>query len=152
MDPIEERLQTSQPIENRRERAMLNIFHTGNTLRNRINDCLKSFELTDPQYNVLRILRGQRGKPMNLFEVGDRMVHRESNVSRIVDKLEAKGLVQRKEDPANRRRVDITITEAGLAALGAIQPLLDEEIRFCFDGLDAAQIEVLCELLDKIQA
>lgn len=152
MVPIEERLKTSQPIENRRERALLNILHTGNTLRNRINDRLKSFELTDPQYNVLRILRGQRGKVMNLFEIGDRMVHRESNVSRIVDKLEAKDLVQRKEDPANRRRVDITITDAGLQALAVIQPMLDQEIRASFDGLDEAQIEALCDLLDKIQA
>ncbi len=152
MDTIEDRLKTSQPIENRRERALLNIFHTANTLRNRLNDCLKSFELTDPQYNVLRILRGQRGKPMNLFEIGDRMVHRESNVSRIVDKLEAKRLVLRKEDPANRRRVDISVTDTGLAALTSIQPKLDEEIRAAFDGLDAEHIETLCVLLDKIQA
>jgi DNA-binding MarR family transcriptional regulator len=152
MDPIEERLRTSQPIENQQERALLNILHTSNALRNHFAEYFKQHGLTEPQFNVLRILRGQHGKPMNLFEIGDRMVHRESNVSRIVDKLEAKGLVVRKEDETNRRRVDISIKPEGVAILESMRPKLYAELDACFERLSSEELRTLNTLLDKIQA
>lgn len=152
MDPIEDRLQTSQPIENKRERAILNILHTSNALRSHFAAFFKAHDLTEPQFNVLRILRGQQGASMNLFEIGNRMVHRESNVSRIVDKLEGKGLVVRREDESNRRRVDISILPEGLAILDAIRPTLFAELETCFARLNEAELDTLCDLLDKIEA
>ena len=152
MDSIEDRLRTSSPIENRRERALLNIFHTSNALRTHFAAYFKAADLTEPQFNVLRILRGQHGQPMNLYEIGNRMVHRESNVSRIVDKLEAKGLVERKEDETNRRRVDISIKPAGLEILAGMRPQLYTELDACFARLSAEDVETLCDLLDKIEA
>lgn len=152
MDPIETRLKTSHRIENPRERALMNLFHTAAALRTRFNECFKAYDLTEPQYNVLRILRGQRGAAMNLYAIGDRMVHKESNVSRIVDKLEAKGLVQRKEDETNRRRVDITLLPAAERLLDDIHPQLVRELNACFDGLLPAETEQLSDLLDKLHA
>lgn len=152
MDPIEDRLKTSQPIENRRERALLNILHTGNALRTHFTAYFRERDLTEPQFNVLRILRGQQGRSMNLFEVGKRMVHRESNVSRIVDKLEAKGLVVRKEEETNRRRVDISILPQGLAVIEAMTPSLHAELDARFAQLTSEQLDMLCDLLDMIDA
>ena len=151
MKPIEDRLKNTKPIENRSERALLNIMHTGSCLRNVANEALKGYDLTDSQYNVLRILRGQQGKPMNLFEIVSRMVHRDSNVSRIVDKLELKGLVERKVDEKNRRRVDITITPAGIELLQSIQPALISSIEATFSALKAEEIELLDTLLNKLR-
>ena len=152
MDPIESRLKTSHRIENPRERALMNLFHTASALRTRFTNYFKAHDLTEPQYNVLRILRGQHGKPMNLFEIGARMVHRESNVSRIVDKLEAKGLVSRIEDESNRRRVDISLLPAAEPILAAIRPHLDQQLEECFRELTDEETETLGKLLDKIVA
>ena len=152
MDPIEDRLKTSQPIENRRERVLLNILHTGNALRTHFAAYFKAYDLTEPQFNVLRILRGQQGSSMNLFEIGHRMVHRASNVSRIVDKLEAKQLVVRTEDESNRRRVDISNRPEGLTILDAMMPALNVELNARFARLESEELEMLCDLLDKIDA
>lgn len=115
----------SKPIENPHMRAFLNIMVTGAWLQGRMNNLLKPFGLTEPQYNVLRILRGQQGTSMNLYEISERMVHPTSNVSRIIDKLLEKGWAQRKACEENRRRVDISITAAGLQLLDTIQPAID---------------------------
>jgi DNA-binding MarR family transcriptional regulator len=100
---------------------MLNIIYTGSWLVNNVNQTLKPFGITEPQYNVLRILRGQNGEAMNLFEIQSRMLQRMSNVSRLIDKLLDKGLVERKECKENRRMVDISITQAGLSLLEAVE-------------------------------
>ena len=73
-----------------------------------------------PQFNVLRILRGQHPKPATVAMLIERMLDKTSNASRIVDKLEEKQLVTRTVCPANRRAVDIRITEVGLALLHQI--------------------------------
>lgn len=131
--PILEELIKTKPIQDPHQRAYLNIMYTGNWLFNRINNALKPFDLTEPQYNVLRILRGQNGASMSLFEVQDRMIQKMSNVSRLIDKLLEKGWVVRTECKDNRRKVDISITDAGLNILNEVDPSL----RAAFDQIDA---------------
>lgn len=120
MPTIEELIKT-KPIKDPYARVMLNIIYTGSWLVNNVNQTLKPFGITEPQYNVLRILRGQNGEAMNLFEIQNRMLQRMSNVSRLIDKLLDKGLVERKECKENRRMVDISITQAGLSLLEAVE-------------------------------
>ena len=110
-------------------RAFLNIMVTGTWLEGRMNTLLKPYGLTEPQFNVLRILRGQQGASMNLYEISERMVHPTSNVSRIIDKLLEKGWVLRKACEENRRRVDITITPAGLKLLETVQGPIDMQFK-----------------------
>ncbi len=131
--PILEELIKTKPIQDPHQRAYLNIMYTGNWLFNRINNALKPYDLTEPQYNVLRILRGQNGASMSLFEVQDRMIQKMSNVSRLIDKLLEKGWVVRTECKDNRRKVDISITEAGLTILNDVNPSLQA----AFDQIDA---------------
>jgi DNA-binding MarR family transcriptional regulator len=152
MPTLEDRIKT-KPIHDPHLRAMLNIMVTGAWLQSRMNLLLKPFGLSEPQYNVLRILRGQQGQPMNLYEIGDRMVHPTSNVSRIIDKLLEKGWAERSTCSENRRRVDISITQSGLALLDAIHPVLEahacdfagrisaEEARRLSDSLEALRRE-----------
>ncbi|MBS1615884.1 MAG: MarR family transcriptional regulator [Bacteroidetes bacterium] len=132
MHTLEDRIQT-KPIQDPYLRAMLNIMVTGAWLQGRMNLLLKPFGLSEPQYNVLRILRGQHPQSMNLYVIGERMVYPTSNVSRIIDKLFEKRLVSRNICTENRRRVDISITPAGLALLVEIQPALDADTR-CFEN------------------
>jgi len=147
---IEDRLQ-SAAIADPYQRAVLNVMHTGSVLQGMINDVLKPFGLSEPQYNVLRILRGQKGSPMNLYQIGERMVHPDSNVSRIIDKLERKELVVRKGNDENRRRVDITITARGLETLTAIDPVLLSEVSEAFKSISPAELDALNEILDRLR-
>src|SRR5690606_10620209 len=122
MSSLETRLKT-RPITNPYTRALLNLMVTGAWLQGKINGILKPYGITEPQYNVLRILRGQHGAAMNLYEIGERMVYPTSNVSRIVDKLLSKDYVVRETCEGNRRRVDISITGSGLKLLEDLQPV-----------------------------
>jgi DNA-binding MarR family transcriptional regulator len=81
---------------------------------------LKPFEITAPQYNVLRILKGRYPKSYCNQEITCRMLDKNSNATRIVDKLIIKGLVKRSENPSDRRAVEIIITEKGLDLLSKI--------------------------------
>lgn len=133
------------------KRIIVDVIYSGNWLINRINDSLKPFDITEPQFNVLRILRGQHGNPMNLYEIQNRMVQRMSNVSRLIDKLLEKELVSRTECADNRRRVDIVITEKGLSLLKEIDPhfiAISEQIAAYINKEEASQ---LTALLDKMR-
>ena len=82
---------------------------------------MKPFGVSPEQYNVLRILRGQNGNPITVSSIQDRMLNKMSNASRLVEKLKQKGFVNREECPADRRQVDIVITEKGLSLLTQLQ-------------------------------
>ena len=125
MPTIEDHLIT-KPIKDPYLRAFLNVMFTGVWLQQRMGQTLKPFDITEPQFNVMRILRGQHGEAMNLYEIQNRMIQKMSNVSRLIDKLVAKKLVTRKESKENRRRVDIAITQKGLDLLTEIEPVVQE--------------------------
>ena len=135
------------------QKAYINIVFTASWLGQRQSAAFRPLGLTAPQFNVLRILRGQHPLPATVALLIDRMLDKTSNASRIVDKLEEKQLVTRVVCPANRRAVDIRITEAGLALLQKI----DEEnlLADAFAGADklaADELKTLNELLDKLRS
>ncbi len=133
------------------QKAIINIFYTANWLGERHHSFFKKFGITAAQFNVLRILRGQHPQPSTINLIIDRMLDRMSNASRIVDKLEDKGLVLRKQCPNDRRAVDVIISEKGLDLLG----VLDREMEgyegdFC--NLNDEEPAQLNDLLDKFRA
>jgi DNA-binding MarR family transcriptional regulator len=142
----------STPIENPYMRAFLNIMVTSTWLQGRMNALLKPYGLTEPQFNVLRILRGQKGASMNLYEITDRMVHPTSNVSRIIDKLLEKDWVERKACPENRRRVNISITPAGLAMLETVQPAIDATFNDFSNKLSEAEAKQVSDALEAVRS
>lgn len=105
--------------------AIYQIIRTGHWITDQVNCELKDFGISEPQFNVLRILRGSKGKPITVREIQGRMVQRSSNVTRIIDKLLEKGLVSRKECASNRRKMDINITKQGEALL----VMLDRKVK-----------------------
>lgn len=116
---LEDELKTTA-FKSAKHKAMLNVIFTGVWLSERTNRFLKQFDLSEQQFNVLRILRGQKGQPINMIDIQERMVHKMSNATRLVEKLRQKGLVQRVICENNRRKVEITITTDGLQLLADI--------------------------------
>lgn len=150
MPTIEELIKT-KPIKDSYQRALLNVMFTGVWLQQRVGQELKPFDITEPQYNVLRILRGQQGNAMNLYEIQDRMIQKMSNVSRLIDKLVAKKLVTRRESKENRRRVDIVITQKGLTLLTSIEPQILAMYKKVEQQISKEQAQNISEWLDDMR-
>ncbi|MET4107225.1 MarR family transcriptional regulator [Hymenobacter sp. UYP22] len=132
------------------QKALINLVFTAGWLQQQQSSLFKSHSLTLPQFNILRILRGQHPKPATVNLLIDRMLDKTSNASRIVDKLEVKQLVTRTVCPSNRRAVDICITEAGLALLNQLDPVLEHQ-RNGLQNLTDEEAAQLSDLLDKIR-
>ena len=131
-------------------KAVVNLIFTGNWIHLRNSIFLKGYGLTSQQFNVLRILRGQHPEPVSVNEIISRMLDKMSNVSRIIDKLVAKELVDRKECPRDRRQVDVFITKKGMEVLAKIDIESlnrDEEIL----NLSLPEAKKLNMLLDKLR-
>ncbi|WP_405383462.1 MarR family winged helix-turn-helix transcriptional regulator [Maribacter sp. LLG6340-A2] len=110
---------------------------------------LKPFEISIQQYNVLSILRGQKGNPANLSTINERMVTKMSNTTRLVDKLILKGFVDRRTCLENRRKVEIMITEAGLQILNEIDGILFETEKRILENFTETDLREFNFLLDK---
>lgn len=131
------------------KKTVINILYTQNLLHDTFNDILKPFEISVEQFNVLRILRGQNGKPANMCLIQERMIAKTSNTTRIVDKLVAKELVTREICPHNRRKMEVNITEKGLELLLKIDPKVDQFELDLLLNLSTTEAETLNQLLEK---
>jgi DNA-binding MarR family transcriptional regulator len=134
------------------QKAYINLVYTAGWLQVRQAAAFKPFDLTLPQFNVLRILRGRHPEPATVALLIERMMDKTSNASRIVDRLEEKELVTRRVCPANRRAVDIRITEKGLRLLTQLDEA--EAVspnQLGFNHLSPAELQQLSDLLDKIR-
>ncbi len=133
------------------KKTLLNVMYTQNVISEKFNELLKPFDLSPEQFNVLRILRGQKGKPANMSMIQERMIAKTSNTTRLVDKLLLKELVLREVCPNNRRKMEITITEKGLELLLQLDPLVEAHERSFSQNLTVAELELLNELLEKFR-
>lgn len=132
-------------------KLIVNIMHTSSWLQNNHLQMMKTFGLTPQQFNVLRILRGQKGQPVSINELIERMIDKSSNASRIVDKLENKQYVLRKVCPNDRRQVEVTITKSGLELLGEMDEPM-KELEKTVKGISLQEAELVNTLLDKIKS
>lgn len=133
------------------QKAIVNIRYTSNFLINNQNLFMKDFDLTMPQFNVLRILRGAK-KAISIHEVKERMVEKSPNTTRLIDKLEMKRFVIRVAQPINdRRKVNLEITTKGLDVLSLIDQRIDESNLFK-NQLTDEEAEQLSFLLDKLRS
>lgn len=147
---LEEEIKTER-FTNSKIRAALNVTFTSNWLNDQWSVVFKRFDLSQPQYNVLRILRGQKGKAINLIDIQDRMLHKNSNSTRLVERLRQKDLVQRKQSEQNRRKVEISITAKGLQLLSEIDPIMDQQEAVIFKNFTTNEAEQLNFLLNKLR-
>ncbi len=97
-------------FDSEQDKLMINVIYSANLLNLITSRLFKPYELSPQQYNVLRILRGQKGESIALIDIEHRMLDKSSNVSRLVDKLISKDLVNRSVFSKDRRRIEIVIT------------------------------------------
>lgn len=133
------------------KKTVLNISYTSNVIRDSISNTLKPFDISIEQFNVLRILRGQKGKPTNLQDIQIRMVSKMSNTTRLVDKLILKTYVERFVCEQNRRKVEIFITPQGLDLLKEIDPIVDAIEKNITSTLSKEELTSLNILLTKLR-
>ncbi len=129
----------------------INIMYTANWLNSTYASFLKEINITQQQYNVLRILRGQHPNYCNLKLIKERMLDRMSDASRIIDKLLAKGLIERNECPDDRRQVNILVSKKGLELLKSLD-FIDDKTENIFQNLSSKQVELLNDLLDQMRS
>lgn len=132
------------------QKAHINVMFTAGWLGQQQAATFRSYGITPPQFNILRILRGQHPKPATVNLLIERMLDKTSNASRIVDKLEVKQLVTRTTCPSNRRAVDIRITEAGMTLLQQMDDAAALQI-MGLQNLTPEEATQLSALLDKIR-
>lgn len=131
-------------------KSVINILVLAGKLKRKINDFLRPYGISEPMFNVLRILRGQEGQPANLKKVQMRMVHKTSNTTRLVDKLIEKGFVKRVIPKENRRIVEISITKKGMDLLAQIDPGFTQLEQDMVKNLDKEEVAELNRLLEKM--
>ena len=116
MTKLEEAIQQKKFVSER-QKANLNIMYTSSWITGKISSVLKPYGISPQQFNILRILNGQKGKPATVKMLTERMIDKMSNTSRLVEKLKIKGLVDRRECEQDRRQVDIFLTDKGLKVM-----------------------------------
>jgi DNA-binding MarR family transcriptional regulator len=149
MGKIEEAIKQAE-FKDSYNKVVVNLLYTHSYLVSFQTAVLKPMDLSPEQYNVLRILRGQQGKPATIAAIQERMLNNMSNASRLVDKLKAKELVKREECPLNRRQVDVVITEKGLALLELLEPQINAINKKAIH-LEDQELDLLNRLLDKLR-
>ncbi len=145
MKRIEDEIR-QQKFKSIHQKAMLNLIYTSNWLQGKQQEFFKTFKVTGQQYNILRILKGQLPNSISGTEIKSRMLDRNSDVSRLLNRLESKNLITKKICPKDKRASDVLITDAGLALLNEMSKTqtLDH-----IPGLSDQEANQLNELLDK---
>ncbi len=146
---LENEIQQSK-FKSAKHKAVLNIFFTSGWLGCNQQRFFKEHGLSPQQYNVMRILRGQKGNPVTINGIQERMLDRSSNASRLIDKLSEKKLVERVISKIDRRQVDILITEKGLTLLKKIDTEIDT-MENTYSKITEAEAEELSRILDKLR-
>lgn len=131
------------------KKVILNLMYTQTVIADKFNEILKPYDLSSEQYNVLRILRGQKGCPANMCLIQERMIAKNSNTTRLIDKLLLKELVTREVCPENRRKIEVQITEKGLDLLDELDPKVLENEKLFSNNLSKDELELLNTLLEK---
>lgn len=130
------------------QKVAINLMFTAGWLQGKQQGFFRNYRITSQQFNILRILRGQHPKRISGVEIKSRMLDRNSDISRLLDRLLKKELIEKHLRPGDKRATDIAITEAGLSLLKEIDKELESSERsiFCLSETEAAQ---LSNLLDK---
>lgn len=147
---IEEEIQQYN-FRNENQKAMVNLIYTYNWLKDKLRTFFNPYDLTMQQYNVLRILRGHYPKPMTTAEIRDRMLDKMSDSSRIVIRLDKKGLIVKKSHSKDKRLVDVLISKKGLSLLEEMDRNIDS-IDALMNGLEPEEKKLFNSFCEKIRS
>jgi DNA-binding MarR family transcriptional regulator len=149
MSSIQHELKQTRPFSSRGEEAGVAILRTADLLRRSMSTVLAPHDLTEQQYNVLRILRGAGERGLPTLDIAERMIEETPGITRLIDRLEAKALVTRERCNVDRRRVYCRITRAGLELVNALDKPMLEAADLAMGGLKKRELTELLALLDR---
>jgi DNA-binding MarR family transcriptional regulator len=141
-----------EKFRSREQQATLGLLRTADALKRHYSQVIEPHGITLQQYNVLRILRGAGPDGLPTLTVGERMIEQTPGVTRLVDRLESKKLVDRVPCPKDRRRVFCRITPEGLALLQELDPPVNQADAQAVSVLREDDLGTLIELLDRVRA
>ncbi|HXY18919.1 MAG TPA: MarR family transcriptional regulator [Gemmatimonadales bacterium] len=149
---LQDEIKQTRPFRSLEEEVVVGLAHTADAVQRGFIGVFKAAGLSSTQYNVLRILRGAGAPGLSCGEIAERMVTRDPDLTRLLDRLEARQLVTRARDEKDRRVVTTRITEAGLALLDDLQGPLATEQRHILGHMGQDRLRQLAELLDEARA
>jgi|SRR5207249_7717500 len=145
---IQAEIKQAKPFSSLEEEALISLQRTADQLQWRISELLKPYGISPTQYNALRILRGAKGRGHSCSEIAKRMINRDPDITRLVDRLERRGLVQRTREEKDRRVVIARITPAGLELLKGLDRPVEELNRKILGHLGNQRLKTLIKLLE----
>lgn len=148
---LREELKQKRPFKSLAQEAYLSLQRTAAVLEHELELALKPSGITATQYNVLRILRGAGPAGLCRSEIGDRLIRPVPDVTRLLDRLEATGLLTRARAGDDRRYVTTRITRAGLKILDGLEAAIDGAHDRQFGHLDATRLKALITLLGSVR-
>jgi DNA-binding MarR family transcriptional regulator len=145
---LREEIKQTKPFESLESEVTLNLFRTAEAVGRAAVALMKRAGFTDPQYNVLRILRGAGPNGLMCAEIGERMVTHDPDVTRLLDRLEKRDLIRRTREQSDRRVVTARITQAGLEELAKLDAPLETTQRAQLAHMSRKDLEKLRDLLE----
>ena len=134
------------------EEAYLAVLRTADDLQAAVSGLLKHYGLSPTQYTALRILRGAGEDGLPCSQVGERMIHRDPDITRLLDRLEARGLIARSRGKQDRRKIFARISHAGLVLLRKLDQPVEDFIRQLLGGVEENQLRSAIRFLDDLRS
>lgn len=149
--PLDRELNLEAPFKDVCHESVLSIVRTASVLSNAGDQLFRQFDLTEAQFNVLLSLKYN---PHNVTQtdLGKRLVVTRASITSVLDKLEGKQLVERRDVPNNRRSYHVVLTDKGLGLVNKVEPLYRENIYKALEGLDEKDCRQLVRILDRVRA
>jgi DNA-binding MarR family transcriptional regulator len=145
-------LKQNRPFVSLQQEAFLSILRTASELSHASDKFLREFDITQPQYNVLRILRGADADGLCRNEISARMVAATPDMSRLLERMEKSGWITREQDENDRRQVSTFITDSGKELLAMIERPFHEQIHRLFNGIRSTDLKMLLDVLAQIRS
>ncbi|HYK01188.1 MAG TPA: MarR family transcriptional regulator [Thermoanaerobaculia bacterium] len=148
---LKREIKQKRPFSSVQEEVVLSIMRTADQVVVPMNEVLRAANLSPSQYNVLRILRGAGEDGLPCGEITERMVRRDPDLTRLLDRLETANLVSRTRDTKDRRIIRASITDEGLFLLDSLDEPVEASIRRTLAHMPVARLKALLELLEEVR-
>jgi len=145
---LQNELKQNKPFQNLQEEALLNIVRTAEVFSWQAASLFKEIDLTATQYNVLRILRGAGNEGLLCREISERMLTKDPDITRLLDRLELRGFISRNRNSHDRRVITVKITSEGLEVLNSLDKPIEEHHQKLLGHLTQEQLQQLISLLE----
>jgi len=152
MSQLQREIRQGKPFRSRGQEVVVALLRTADLVRRTVGRSLEPHDITLQQYNVLRILRGAGEQGLPTLEIADRMIEQAPGVTRLLDRLEVKGLVRRQRCAQDRRQVLCWLTSAGLELVERLDEPVDSADAEAVAMLTPEEQEKLLRMLDAIRS